>query len=98
MKRTSGHSKGYANRVVAVAMAAVVTITLLSCSSDDGGDDAATATTDPAASLTEEEQALVDDAQAWLSDADAVPDTTFDSLVFAGLTRSPNVTHVSFAQ
>ena len=98
MKRTSGHSKGYANRVVAVAMAAVVTITLLSCSSDDGGDDAATATTDPAASLTEEEQALVDDAQAWLGDADAVADTTFDSLVFAGLTRSPNVTHVTFAQ
>lgn len=98
MKRTSGHSKRATSKLVAIILAGALAVSLVSCSSDDGGDSGATAPTDPAANLTEEEQALVDQAQAWLDDAAAVPDATFESLVFSGLTQSPSVTHVTFAQ
>lgn len=98
MKRSSGHSKRATSKLVAIILAGALAVSLVSCSSDDGGEGDAAATADPAADLTEEEQALVDQAHAWLDDAAAVPDATFDSLVFSGLTRSPNVTHVTFAQ
>ena len=97
MSASSSKRSGRAGRVVAMVVVGVVLAGLVACSSsdDDGGGDGATATT---VALTAEEQALVDEAEAWLGDAEAVSDATFESLVFTGFTRSPNVAHVTFGQ
>lgn len=77
-------------------MVGVLIVTLVACSSGD--DDTTSATSAPADELTAEEQAVVDQAEAWLGEADAVEDATFETLVFSSLSRSPNVTHVTFGQ
>ncbi len=83
--------------MVVMAVVGLLLATLVACSSsDDGGDDAgSTATTE---ALSAEDQAIVDAAHEWLGNAEAVAAPTFESLVFTGLTRSPNVTHVTFGQ
>lgn len=92
---------GRATRTMAVAVIGLLLASVVACSSsDDGGDGGgdAAGSTEATEALSAEEQALVDDAEAWLGDAAAVSDAAFDSLVFTGLTRSPNVTHVTFGQ
>ncbi len=96
VKFNAVYKKRRGTRAVAAAMVGVLVFSLVSCSSS--GDDEPEASSSPDTELTSEQQAIVDDAQAWLGDAAAVDDTTFESLTFTGLTTSPNVTHVTFGQ
>ena len=95
--RISTNSRPRGARVLATVFVGVLLATLLSCSSSGGDADSAGAP-DAGDDLSAEEQAIVDDAHTWLGAAEAVDDATFESLVFTGLTRSPNVTHVTFGQ
>ncbi len=96
MKRNGVNTKRRGARAVALALTGALIVTMVSCSSGGDDSDAPSAATDT--TLSSEEQAIVDQAHSWLDDAEAVDDATFDSLVFSGLTTSPNVTHVTFAQ